>query len=484
MASYKLLLADDSITIQRVIEMTFSGEDVDVVTVGDGEEAIAKIPTERPDIVLADIGMPKRNGYEVAAFVKGRPDLAHIPVVLLAGAFEPVDEARAQQSGSAGVLTKPFEPQHVIARVRELLGGATGNPGQAAAADIPRPVARLAGPRPVELPRRERSETIDVHETPMAFDDLPIQREAQAIDHPAAEGDDSLDDYFDRLDAAFADLDGSEQGNDARHGGRRDGRQRGQAESRRPEGPVMERDLDYIDSAPPPAAPAAPLSWDALDDHPGQAPLTVEVNEIPTLEELLGEVGEEEGSDERFSFATDRSPMDLPLHVEPEPLPAPPPAPPVARVAAPVVPPVEPPVAVAPPPPAQTPAALPVQTPVLVTPPAPVAPPVPAPPPSVPPSAPAPVAAREPETRGVIADAFAALFAVEEGEPGATGIRLSAARPEPVITDELIDQVATRVMERLQAQSGQSANDVVARIVSEVAERLVRQEIERIRGRQ
>ena len=132
MASYKLLLADDSITIQRVIEMTFSHEDVDVITVGDGEEAIAKIPIERPDIVLADIGMPKRNGYEVAAFVKGRPELAHIPVVLLAGAFEPVDEARAQQSGSAGVLTKPFEPQHVIARVRELLGGATGNPGQAA----------------------------------------------------------------------------------------------------------------------------------------------------------------------------------------------------------------------------------------------------------------------------------------------------------------------------------------------------------------
>jgi CheY-like chemotaxis protein len=69
----KLLLADDSITIQRVVELTFSGEDVQVLTAGDGEEAIARIPKEKPDIILADIGMPKRSGYEVSAFVKSRP---------------------------------------------------------------------------------------------------------------------------------------------------------------------------------------------------------------------------------------------------------------------------------------------------------------------------------------------------------------------------------------------------------------------------
>ena len=76
--THKLLLADDSVTIQRVVELTFSGEDVQVVTVGDGEQAIARIPIELPDIVLADIGMPKRSGYDVAAFVKGRAGpLAH-----------------------------------------------------------------------------------------------------------------------------------------------------------------------------------------------------------------------------------------------------------------------------------------------------------------------------------------------------------------------------------------------------------------------
>ena len=66
--------------------------------------------------------MPKRDGYEVAAYVKSRPKLAHIPVVLLTGAFEPIDQVRATAAGSSDVLAKPFEPQMVINRVKELLG--------------------------------------------------------------------------------------------------------------------------------------------------------------------------------------------------------------------------------------------------------------------------------------------------------------------------------------------------------------------------
>src|SRR6185437_2572876 len=91
---HKLLLADDSVTIQRVIELTFADEDVQVIAVSNGQEAIERAQRERPDIVLADVGMPERNGYEVAAFIKGQPSLKDIPVVLLTGAFEPVDEAR------------------------------------------------------------------------------------------------------------------------------------------------------------------------------------------------------------------------------------------------------------------------------------------------------------------------------------------------------------------------------------------------------
>ncbi len=118
---HTLLLADDSLTIQRVIELTFADENVQVVAVSDGDQAIARLDAAPPDIVLADIGMPGKNGYEVAQYVKRTPRLQHIPVVLLAGAFEPVDQAKASAAGCDGVLAKPFEPQQVIGRVKELL---------------------------------------------------------------------------------------------------------------------------------------------------------------------------------------------------------------------------------------------------------------------------------------------------------------------------------------------------------------------------
>src|SRR5687768_6232707 len=87
--------------------------------------------------------MPKRNGYEVATFVKGHPDFKHIPVLLLAGAFEPVDETKARQAGCDGVLVKPFEPQQVVMRVRELLGGIPGSgpPGMSGSRPAPAPDA-------------------------------------------------------------------------------------------------------------------------------------------------------------------------------------------------------------------------------------------------------------------------------------------------------------------------------------------------------
>ena len=69
---HKLLLADDSVTIQRVIELTFADEDVQVIAVGNGQEAMDRVQRDRPDIILADVGMPERDGYEVAAFVNKR----------------------------------------------------------------------------------------------------------------------------------------------------------------------------------------------------------------------------------------------------------------------------------------------------------------------------------------------------------------------------------------------------------------------------
>jgi CheY-like chemotaxis protein len=140
---HTLLLADDSVTIQRVIELTFADEDVRVVAVSNGEQAIAAMDEDPPDIVLADVGMPGRNGYEVAQYMKDTPRLAHIPVLLLTGAFEPIDRERAAAVACDGVLAKPFEPQQVIARVRALLSGPRngagdlGMPGETAVAGTP-----------------------------------------------------------------------------------------------------------------------------------------------------------------------------------------------------------------------------------------------------------------------------------------------------------------------------------------------------------
>jgi CheY-like chemotaxis protein len=150
----KILLADDSITFQKVIELTFSDEDFEVVTVGNGRLAVEKVQDVRPDLVLCDIIMPEKDGYEVCDFIKKTPSLAHIPVLLLTGAFEPFDQDRASRVGCDGFLAKPFEPQTLIAKVKDLLnqaGTRTVAPtrASAAAAPAPPPAPAPAPPPPV-----------------------------------------------------------------------------------------------------------------------------------------------------------------------------------------------------------------------------------------------------------------------------------------------------------------------------------------------
>src|SRR5262245_11427078 len=156
----KILLADDSITIQKVIELTFSDEDFEVVTVGNGRLAVEKAQEVRPDIVLCDIIMPEKDGYEVCDYIKKNPALARTPVLLLTGAFEPFDQERATRVGCDGFLAKPFEPQTLIAKVKDLLGraGAPATPaatsaasGLVAAAPAPAPPAP-APPPPAAAP--------------------------------------------------------------------------------------------------------------------------------------------------------------------------------------------------------------------------------------------------------------------------------------------------------------------------------------------
>ena len=168
-----LLLADDSLTVRHVIEQTFADEPIDVVTVGDGAAALVRLGGDPPDVLLADIGMPGPDGYELALHMRRTPALAHIPVLLLTGAFDPVDHARARDAGCAGVLVKPFDPQMLIARVRQLL-----EPRRpAAGAPVPDGAAQNAV--------------------------LPLSAESRAA---------QVDDYFAHLDRAFATLQASGDG--------------------------------------------------------------------------------------------------------------------------------------------------------------------------------------------------------------------------------------------------------------------------------
>ncbi|MFA6956805.1 MAG: response regulator [Thermoanaerobaculia bacterium] len=128
----KILLADDSITIQKVVELTFSDGDYEVIAVNNGARAIDKLGEMRPDIILSDIIMPEKNGYEVCEYVKSQPAFRSIPVILLTGTFEPFDPDRAEKAGCDAVVTKPFESQNLIHKVEALIAAAAQ---QAAAAE-------------------------------------------------------------------------------------------------------------------------------------------------------------------------------------------------------------------------------------------------------------------------------------------------------------------------------------------------------------
>jgi CheY-like chemotaxis protein len=438
MNSKKLLLADDSVTIQRVIELTFSGQDVQVLTASDGEEAVSRIAADKPDIVLADIGMPKRSGYDVSAFVKGRPELSHIPVLLLAGAFEPVDEAKAKEVLCDGVLVKPFEPQQVIARVRELLGGAKGSPTQPAVSDIPRPAAVLTAPRRVELPKREEKLAAPEDLTEFGAEDLlhPALRRSTDELLPADDFlppvnslersvpplilDDSLDDYFDKLDEAFATITTSaplDTAPAATTAGHREGR-------------VLERELDSFDELPPleslpEARPAGKV--DPFGDLGALDALQPDDVAVPTLDDLLAGMGPgPQAAEISFDLAASSTAVAPPIVV------------------------------------ASPPAEPPEMTPTLT-------------------AAPASHDAAPATGRSIVADAFSALFAIEQGEPGIVPIRFGGNGSAPAITEPMIDDVARRVIQKLALGSSDQMQTLVRDIVSTVAERLVREEIDRIR---
>jgi CheY-like chemotaxis protein len=118
----RILLADDSVTIQKVVELTFMDEDYEVVAVSNGDDALARLADVQPDLVIADVHMPGANGYDLCRHVKQwRPAT---PVLLLVGTFEPFQEEEARRAAADGHLKKPFDSQELLRRVEELIAAA------------------------------------------------------------------------------------------------------------------------------------------------------------------------------------------------------------------------------------------------------------------------------------------------------------------------------------------------------------------------
>lgn len=208
MSRRKLLLADDSITIQKVVNLTFADEGVEVVTVGDGDAALAELAASVPDILLADVNMPGPTGYEICERLRADEATRNLPVILLVGSFEPFDETEASRVGANAYLTKPFQSiRQLVSQVNELIEAAkpavetpveeletfaetaaepspeVEAPHFSAATPAPEPAAEsVAADLAVET---EPDQTTDA--SPRYFDDLGYQTSLPPVQPAAAE---------------------------------------------------------------------------------------------------------------------------------------------------------------------------------------------------------------------------------------------------------------------------------------------------------
>jgi CheY-like chemotaxis protein len=116
-----ILVADDSPTIRRLVTQTFADGNFRIVEVNNGDAAIRTFDEVQPSVVLADIYMPGKNGYQVCTYIRTHPDFGQTPVVLLVGAFDAFDEDAAKKAGATASITKPFEPGALIDLVTSVL---------------------------------------------------------------------------------------------------------------------------------------------------------------------------------------------------------------------------------------------------------------------------------------------------------------------------------------------------------------------------
>ena len=140
-----ILVADDSVTIQRVVTITFAGDEFSLASAKSADEALTLAQGRRPDLVIADSVMPGRSGYDLCQAIKAA--MGNVPVLILASQGSPYDEARGRAAGADGFLQKPFDTQAMIDKANDLIakaGGASAGPSATAAPVVAAPVAPVA----------------------------------------------------------------------------------------------------------------------------------------------------------------------------------------------------------------------------------------------------------------------------------------------------------------------------------------------------
>lgn len=140
----KVLVVDDSLSVRKVVERALVGRHIEVMSAASGNEAIERIERDSPDVVVCDVVMPDRDGYEICAFVKSHPRLGGTPVLLMSGIVNDEVRAKALAAHSAGVLAKPFAADDLLKQIEALLPKSTA-PAVAAA---PPPAAIIAPAAP------------------------------------------------------------------------------------------------------------------------------------------------------------------------------------------------------------------------------------------------------------------------------------------------------------------------------------------------
>ena len=121
MAGEKILDIDDSPTVQKLIEMILSSQGYKVILASDGEEGIAKARAERPSVILVDFVMPKMNGFQVCKTLKEDPEFQNTPIILVTSKGDKVGSKFVDVLGITEYFTKPFQPEDLLAKIREVI---------------------------------------------------------------------------------------------------------------------------------------------------------------------------------------------------------------------------------------------------------------------------------------------------------------------------------------------------------------------------